>query len=531
MGCSTTNITKKRTELHLHTKMSEMSGLIEVEDVFKSAKDYGISAIAITDNHSVQSFSQAFEASIKFGIKAIYGTDIYVLNDNEACGLTTYHIVILVKEQSGIKNLYKIISSLIKNESNDRCYINKSDLLNKREGLLIGCILADSEGKEASIAVVEKYPKEIDFCDYIEIQPIGVHRGLNHTTTKSVVELQKYNRRIVSFAEKQNIPVIASCNAHYLNEEDEICRKILLSYKNQFKDTDRRIYDENLYLRTTDDMLLEFSYLGEEKAHEIVISNTNLISEMIQHIKPFPDNKYLPGTTDESEKLVKKCNARANQIYGTDIPDHIKERLNNEIRYIIDNDYASYYILAEKLVKYGKVQGGIVYVKGFLKNSIVSYLLGITDTMPIEECLPSVPEVDIRISNNIYKQVIQYLHHLFGEDNVFHCGEVNKFAKLTSLTLCNFVDEYSSSKELNLDEEEKKRIINICQGVKQYTRGDVGCYLVVPQGYDIYDFTPIQYELFRPEKNIITHFTTDVLKNFLLVFFLGFFDQESYNPI
>lgn len=561
--------TGKRVELHAHTKMSAMDGLNEVSTLVKTAAEWGQPAVAITDHGVVQSFPDAAKTADKLAkdkgvnIKIIYGMEGYVFDDRD-CRLPdgtidyrkkqTNHIILLAKTQEGLKNIYKLVSTSHLDYFYKRPRLPKSVIEEHREGIIIG---SACEAGEVYRAVLNNMPeKDIEeiagFYDYLEIQPLINNRFMIENGMVSGNEdLIEINRKILALGDKLGKPVVATTDAHYDEPESAIYRNILMAGMG-YKDAEN---GQGLYMRTTDEMMEEFSYLGE-RAREVVIDNTNLIADMIDDgIRPVPKGKFPPKIEGAEETLRTTCMEKAYSIYGNPLPEPIAERLEKELNSIISNGYAVMYVSAQMLVKKSLEDGYLVGSRGSVGSSFAATMAGITEVNPLDphyicpnchhlewgdknlydcgidmpekncpECgtlmnrdgftIPFAtflgfegdkePDIDLNFAGEYQGTAHKYVGTIFGEKNVFKAGTVGTVADKTAY---GYVMKFFEETQRPVNRFEADRLTAGCTGVKRTTGQHPGGIIIVPDDHEIYEFCPIQHPANDMKSDIITtHF-------------------------
>ncbi|MGI6731370.1 MAG: PolC-type DNA polymerase III [Anaerovoracaceae bacterium] len=559
------NADKKRIELHAHTKMSAMDGLNDVSSMIKTAAAWGHKAIALTDHGVVQSFPEA-QKTVKYGkldIKIIYGLEGYLVDDGDSKdgerdykSKSTNHIILLAKNQEGLKNLYKLVSLSHLEYFYKRPRLPKSVLEKYREGLIIGS--ACEAGEVYRSILHNKTDEEIrtivSFYDYLEIQPLVNNQFLiDNGSVKGLEELKDINRKVIAFGKEMGKPVVATCDAHYTDPEEAIYRKILMAGQG-YKDIEG---DQGLYLRTTEEMLEEFQYLGHDLAREVVIDAPNQIADLVEEVVPVPSGKFPPKIDGAEERLRKTCMENAWRIYGNPLPELVQKRLDKELDSIINNGYAVMYVSAEMLVQKSLEDGYLVGSRGSVGSSFAATMGGITEVNPLpphyicpnEECKNSEfildgsydcgvdmpekncpkcgtpykmdgfnipfevflgfegnkePDIDLNFAGEYQPVAHKYVEDIFGKENVFRAGTIGTIA---SKTAYGFVMKYFEERQHPVNKWEVDRLTQCCTGVRRTTGQHPGGIIIVPRGHEIYEFCPVQHPANDMNTDIITtHF-------------------------
>ncbi len=469
----------------------------------------------------------------------------------------TYHIILIAKNHTGLKNLYQLVSYAHMDHLKGVPRIPRSLLQLHREGIILG---SACEAGELFCAVLENKPHE-EICaiareyDYLEVQPIGNNAFLvREELVKDEEGLRDLNRRIVALGEELSIPVVATGDAHFMDPEDAIFRAIVMSAR-EFKDAEQQA---PLYFRTTDDMLEEFAYLGEEKAMEVVVDNPNAIADSCDKLKPFLSEKstYAPVFPGANEELRGMCEEKAHEIYGNPLPPVVEARLERELKSIIGNDYASLYLSAQRLVSKSLSDGYLVGSRGSVGSSFVATMAGITEVNPLQphyvcpdcrhsefdvnldqyscgvdmpdKCCPAcganyqklgytipfevflgfkgdkTPDIDLNFSGEYQPKAHAYTEVMYGKGHAFRAGTISG---LKDKTVYGYIKAYTEQHNAFFTRAETERLVAGCAGVKRTTGQHPGGIVIVPDGYDIFDFTPIQFPADKSEKNTITtHF-------------------------
>jgi DNA polymerase-3 subunit alpha (Gram-positive type) len=542
---------EKRVELHAHTRMSALDAVVAAKTLVKTAAKWGHPAVAITDHGVVQAFPEADEAAAKSGVKVIYGMEGYLFDDDIN---QSYHIILLAKNSVGLRNLYRLVSLSHLKYLHRTPRIPRTVLAEHREGLILGSACEAGECMQALInAESEAKVREVAaFYDYLEIQPTGNNEFLVRQGKIAGEEgLRDLNRKVCALGDALGKPVVATCDVHFLNPEDEVYRRILMAGQG-YDDADRQ---PPLYFRTTGEMLAEFAYLGEAKAYEAVVTNSRRIADEIEAVKPIPDELYSPKIPGAEEQIRAMAYAKAGQLYGEPLPALVADRLKTELDSIINNGFAVLYLIAHKLVKKSLDDGYLVGSRGSVGSSFVATMTDITEVNPLpphwrcpacrwsefvtdgaygsgfdmpDRACPAcggltvkdghdipfavfmgfhgdkVPDIDLNFSGEYQPVAHKYTEELFGRDNVFRAGTI---ATIADKTAYGFVRNYFADKGVTARNAHINHLIGGCTGVKRTTGQHPGGIMVVPRDMDVHHFTPIQYP--ADDKNsstITTHF-------------------------
>lgn len=562
--------------LNIDLENSVIDTLQMARDLFPDFKKYGLGdlnkslGLALEKHHRAVDDSQATANMFiifleKYKEKGIeYLKDINKGFEVNVKKQSLKNIMVQVKTQEGLKNMYKLVSEgHIKYFGNKKARIPKSVLKENREGLIIGSSLSAhfmNSGELVELYLrhdLEKLEETAKFYDYIELLPKSTYNELIEKegtgSLASYEDVEKMNKYFYELGKRLGILVTASSNVHYLDENEDIIRSILLYGSGTVYNSRQYSINNGFYFRTTDEMLKEFSYLGEQEAKEVIITNTNKIADMVEEgIKPIPEGFY-PPKMDNAEEIVRTMTyEKAYRIYGDPLPDIVSKRLERELNAIINNGFSVLYLSAQKLVKKSLDNGYLVGSRGSVGSSLVAFMMGITEVNALyphyicdnPECkhsefiekegvgidLPDkicpncgaplrkdgysipfevfmgfkgdkVPDIDLNFSGEYQSEIHRYCEELFGKENVFKAGTISTLAEKNAEA---YVRKYFEDNNLNAVRAEIIRLGRLCQGAKKTTGQHPGGMVIVPQGNSIYEFCPVQ----RPANDETSESTT-----------------------
>ena len=562
--------------LNIDLESSVIDTLQMARDLFPDFKKYGLGdlnkalGLALEKHHRAVDDSQATANMFiifleKYKEKGIeYLKDINKGFEVNVKKQSLKNIMVQVKTQEGLKNMYKLVSKgHIKYFGNKKARIPKSVLKENREGLIVGSSLSAhfmNSGELVELYLrhdLEKLEETAKFYDYIELLPKSTYNELIEKegtgSLASYDEVEKMNKYFYDLGKRLGILVTASSNVHYLDENEDIIRSILLYGSGTVYNPRQYRVNNGFYFRTTDEMLKEFSYLGEQEAKEVIITNTNKIADMVEEgIKPIPEGFY-PPKMDNAEEIVRTMTyEKAYRIYGDPLPDIVSKRLERELNAIINNGFSVLYLSAQKLVKKSLDNGYLVGSRGSVGSSLVAFMMGITEVNALyphyicdnPECkhsefiekegvgidLPDkicpncgaplrkdgysipfevfmgfkgdkVPDIDLNFSGEYQSEIHRYCEELFGKENVFKAGTISTLAEKNAEA---YVRKYFEDNNLNAVRAEIIRLGRLCQGAKKTTGQHPGGMVIVPQGNSIYEFCPVQ----RPANDETSESTT-----------------------
>ena len=562
--------------LNIDLEYSVIDTLQMARDLFPDFKKYGLGdlnkslGLALEKHHRAVDDSQATANMFiifleKYKEKGIeYLKDINKGFEVNVKKQSLKNIMVQVKTQEGLKNMYKLVSEgHIKYFGNKKARIPKSVLKENREGLIVGSSLSAhfmNSGELVELYLrhdLEKLEETAKFYDYIELLPKSTYNELIEKegtgSLASYEDVEKMNKYFYDLGKRLGILVTASSNVHYLDENEDIIRSILLYGSGTVYNSRQYSINNGFYFRTTDEMLKEFSYLGEQEAKEVIITNTNKIADMVEEgIKPIPEGFY-PPKMDNAEEIVRTMTyEKAYRIYGDPLPNIVSARLERELNAIINNGFSVLYLSAQKLVKKSLDNGYLVGSRGSVGSSLVAFMMGITEVNALyphyicdnPECkhsefiekegvgidLPDkicpncgaplrkdgysipfevfmgfkgdkVPDIDLNFSGEYQSEIHRYCEELFGKENVFKAGTISTLAEKNAEA---YVRKYFEDNNLNAVRAEIIRLGRLCQGAKKTTGQHPGGMVIVPQGNSIYEFCPVQ----RPANDETSESTT-----------------------
>lgn len=561
----------KRVELSVHTQMGTMDSVVPTKELIRTAESWGWDAIAITDHGVVHAFPDAMDVveDNRLNIKVIYGMEGALTGDNYKES-NVNHITILAKNMEGLQNLYRLVSQSHLYFYCQEPRIPRRILEEHREGLILGS--SGAEGELIRAIASRQYGDEelitvARFYDYLEIQPIRNYVSLlrskefPHINTEE--DLRDINRKIAALAKKLDKLLVATGDVHFLYPEDAICLEVLTANN----ESDETLPQPSLFLHTTEEMLREFDYLGEEAACEAVVTNSRRIADMVERIKPLPDDLYAPEFPDADETIKTLSYQRAHELYGGKLPEIVQARLDRELTPIVKHGFSSLYLIAHKIAKKSTEDGYAVIARGSVGASFVATMTGITEVNPLpphwrcpkchysefltdgsfnsgfdlpdKDCpncgeslikdghdIPfsvflgydadKVPDIDINVSDVYRPTLCKYVEQLFGQDKVYVAGTMST---LREQDVRIRIHKYFDGKRETPSDSLIQHIYTRCDGVKKETGAHPSGLMIVPQNRDVHFFTPLHHPDCSEGSDVVTtHFDYHVISSRLVKF-------------
>ena len=553
---------EKRVELHLHTQMSALDATVCIDELFATLNRWGHDAVAITDHGVIQAFPDAHSLGEKYNIKVLYGLEGYLVDEGQERG-KAFHIMLLAKNQQGLRDLYRLVTLSHLKHFYRVPRIPRKDLIRLRGNLLVGSACQAGELIQAYLKGIkgEELAQIAGFYDYLELQPWANNSFLIREGRINREGLLSMNQELYDLGKRLGLPVVATGDVHFLEPEDDLLRRILMAGQG-FNDAD---HQAPLYLKTTAEMLAEFAYLGEDAAREIVIENPRKIASEVEEVQPLPAGLHTPEIPGADERIRSMAFARAKKLYGEPLPCLVVQRLEKELTAIIDNGFAVIYLIAHKLVHKSLQDGYLVGSRGSVGSSLVATMCGITEVNPLPphyrcpECnysdfitdgsvgsgfdLPpepcphcgrelavdghnipfevfmgyegdKVPDIDLNFSGDYQPVIHRYTEKFFGSERVFRAGTISTTAERTAY---GFVKGYFADRGLKRRSVEIDRLVKACTGIKRTTGQHPGGLMILPEDKEIAEFTPLQYPADAKSAGVITtHFDYNSIGGCLL---------------
>ncbi len=553
---------EKRVELHCHTQMSRMDGLSKIDRLIETAARWGHPAIALTDHGVVQAYPEARAVAKKNGIKLILGMEGYLVDEfKRDKNLPIYHIILLVKNRIGLKNLYQLVTESHLKYFYKRPLIPRALLAKHREGLFLGSACEQGEVWQHLLRKDKPLEEVASFYDYIEIQPCANNEFMiQEGMVKSMDELQNLTRTLYETGKKLGKLVLATGDSHFLNPQDDVYRKIL--HAGMGYGVERQA---PLFFKTTQELKGDFDYFGEEVAHELVVTNPRKVAEMIEEVEPLPTKTLSPHLEGADELLRKTATHEVHRLYGDPLPDFIDKRLQKELNAIINNKFSTLYVIAMKLVKKSIADGYVVGSRGSVGSSLVAFLSGITEVNPLpphwrceeghyhefpekpastagvdlpEKNCPTcakpllrdgfsiafevfmgfegdkMPDIDLNFSGEYQHVAHKYVEELFGKEYCFRAGTISAVKDRIAF---GFVKKYVEQSGRKTRNAELNRLVKGCSGVSKTTGQHPGGIVILPKNMEITDVCPVQYPADNKDGDVITtHFDYDSMHDCLV---------------